>query len=199
MGRGIFHMKWNLIPTHLSRLKLQPHGCVLVAIDAVRPSAEWGTRQKIIGIRVAFNVFASHTPDVLFFVFHWMVWWFYKPMTVDGLCKLMSGVRLICISLLPSLTYWEPWCRLKQTAHFEEKFNKDIRVSFVPKQMWHYIHSHPNLDHYHTVIFYWNKLSYNFMYAVHLQFPLSLSVRTLPKFKNLYRPQHMHSGIFRHC
>jgi hypothetical protein len=25
----------------------------------------------------------------------------------------------ICISLLPSLTYWEPWCWLKQTsAHF---------------------------------------------------------------------------------
>jgi len=168
MGRGIFHMKWSLIPTHLSRLKLHLHGCALVPIDAVRPSAEWGTSQKIIGIGDAFIVFASHTPDVLFFIFHWMMWWFHKPMTVEGLCKLISGVRLICISLLPFLTYWEPWCWLKQTlAHFQEKFSKVIRV-FVIKEMWHYIGPHPNLDHYHTVIFYWNKLSYNFMYAVHL-------------------------------
>jgi hypothetical protein len=70
MGHGIFHMKWSLIPAHLSHLKLHPHGCVLDPIDSVRPVAEWGTSQKIIGIGVAFNVFASHTPDVLFFIFH---------------------------------------------------------------------------------------------------------------------------------
>jgi hypothetical protein len=56
MGRGIFHMKWSLIPAHLSHLKLHPHGSVLDPVDAVCPSAELGTSYKTVGNGVAFNV-----------------------------------------------------------------------------------------------------------------------------------------------
>lgn len=119
MGRGIFHMKWSLIPAHLSHLKLHPHGCVLDPIDAVCPSAEWGTSQKIIGIGVAFNVFISHTPDVCSLSSTEWCGGFINLWLLMDCASWSVRSDCICISLLPSLTYWEPWCWLKQTsAHF---------------------------------------------------------------------------------